>query len=305
MAARFSAVLVTYRRPNLLPIAFERLDSQTRRPDRLVIVDNDPYCGARKTVQTSSLRDVELEYLSPGENLGPAGGFALGMQTLLPGAADEDAILLLDDNDPLPPFDIIGQQLSLLDRLSDADPHAAGVGTHGATFDWRRARIRRMSGLDRGTVLVDHLHGGGYPLYRISAIRQVGGFSAQLFFGFEELEFGLRLKVDGLLLYVNGALNEQQRTWRRRELVTRLRPALGLDGITWRRYYSLRNLLHILLIHGHQGTAAKIAAVRGVGKPVANVLVAPRSAADHLGWNRRAISDAFAGRMGRTVEPTY
>ncbi len=306
MTVQIGAVLVTYRRPHLLPVAFERLAAQGRRPDRLILVDNDPDGGARSTVQQLSLRGTDVEYVNPGDNIGPAGGFALGMQRLLEGASDEDVILLLDDNDPLPPFDVLGAQLVFLDQLTEVDPAAAGVGLHGATFDWRTGRTRSTSAAKcSGTVRVDHLHGGGYPMYRVGAVRRVGQFSAPLFFGFEELEYGLRLTTNGYRLHLNRPLAERQTVWRRQELVSRSRPTFRVGPVTWRRYYSLRNLLHILLLHGHQTTAIKVAAVRGIGKPAANLILAPRLAAEHLSLDRRAVVDAFGGRMGRTVDPVY
>jgi GT2 family glycosyltransferase len=305
MTLRIGAVLVTYQRPHLLPVAFERLAAQERRPDALVLVDNDPRGGARSTVRRVSMPDTDIEYLNPGDNTGPAGGFALGMQRLLGGMGDEDVILLLDDNDPLPPFDVIRAQLTFLDRLVESEPAIAGVGLRGASFDWRTGRTRGIPESDRrNSVRVDHLHGGGYPMYRVGAVRRVGAFSAPLFFGFEELEYGLRLTTNGYGLQLNQRLAVRQSVWRRRELEFRAHPALRVGPATWRRYYSLRNLLHILLLHGRQAAAIRVAAVRGVGKPVANMVVAPRLAAEHLRWNRRAVSDAFGGRMGRTVDPS-
>lgn len=73
--------------------------------------------------------------------------------------------------------------------------------------------------------------------------------------------------------------------------------------MSWRRFYSLRNLLHVLVSTGHTSTAVRVAAVRGVAKPLANLPFAPRVSAHTLRWNARAIRDAFGGRLGRTVEP--
>lgn len=306
MTTKASAVLVTYRRPHLLPLAFERLAAQGSALGRLIVVDNDPECGAQETVAGFGPTGNEVEYVGSGSNLGPAGGFALGMQRILQDDQDDEAILVLDDNDPLPPFDVVSEQLELLDKLATEDPQTGGVGLYGGTFDFRSGRARRMQQWPRDCVApADHLHGGGYPMYRVAALREVGTFAAPLFFGFEELELGLRLTTSGYKLYVNGPLAQKQQTWRRQELQSHSKPMLGLEPISWRRYYSLRNLLYILLLHGFPRTAAKVAAIRGMGKPIANFVCAPRLSAEHIRWNWRAISDAFTGRMGRTVDPPF
>jgi len=80
MVTSVAAVLVTYRRPHLLPLAFERLEAQGIRPRRLVVVDNDPEGGAGETVAGLTITGTDVEYVSPGDNLGPAGGFSLGMR---------------------------------------------------------------------------------------------------------------------------------------------------------------------------------------------------------------------------------
>lgn len=306
MTTKVSAVLVTYRRSHLLPLAFERLAAQGSALGRLIVVDNDPECGANKTVGRFAPTGIEVEYVGPGNNLGPAGGFALGMQHILQDAHNDEAILVLDDNDHLPPFDAVGEQVVLLDNLAEEDPQTAGVGLYGGTFDFRSGRAQRARQWPRDCIApADHLHGGGYPMYRVAALREVGTFATPLFFGFEELEFGLRLTTSGYRLYMNGPLAQQQQTWRRQELQSHSKPMLGLGPISWRRYYSLRNLLYILLLHGFPRTAAKVAAVRGMAKPIANFVGAPRLSVEHIRWNCLAISDAFTGRMGRTVDPPF
>jgi len=56
--------------------------------------------------------------------------------------------------------------------------------------------------MDVNTESVDYLASGGAPLYRWAAVEMVGFFDADLFFGFEDLELGLRLRAHGLRLVV-------------------------------------------------------------------------------------------------------
>ena len=93
--SRLWAVVVTFRRPEGLKSMLQALGGQTKRPDRLVIVD----CGSEASVMEIA-RNVDAEYMDALENLGPAGGVALGMEHVLEHAASEDWLLLLDDDDP-------------------------------------------------------------------------------------------------------------------------------------------------------------------------------------------------------------
>jgi GT2 family glycosyltransferase len=146
---------------------------------------------------------------------------------------------------------------------------------------------------------VDHLHGGFFPCYRAEALRRTGSFRSELFFGFEELDLGLRLTLAGYSLYVSGQL------WTEVEphmvhSAPAAKPSWRLSKIHPRRYYSLRNLLSILLDHGFY-TAALRWAFMAIAKPMLNVVLNPRLALKHLRLNVSAIRDAFARHLGETV----
>ena len=72
----------------------------------------------------------------------------------------------------------------------------------------------------------------------------------------------------------------------------------------WRRYYSLRNQIAVLRRYGYTTTAARIALVRGLGKPVANLPRSPRRAVHALRQNVRAAWDGWRGHLGMTIDPT-
>ena len=70
------AVVVTHRRPDELAKSLDAVSSQSRRPDHLVVVDNDHDERVRDLVAG---QPVPTTYLGSRRNLGGAGGFALGM----------------------------------------------------------------------------------------------------------------------------------------------------------------------------------------------------------------------------------
>jgi glycosyltransferase involved in cell wall biosynthesis len=306
-------VLVTYRRPEALADTLGRIRAQTLRPDRLLVVDNGGGADVRDVVDRAAAAGLAAVYVDAGENLGPAGGFALGMEQLLADAGDDDWVFLFDDDDP-PFFDDAIENAARFGAAMVATDSATGaVGISGGRFDIDRGRVLRIGDAEiHDAVPVDHITGGGLPAYRVAAIRQVGVFRRELFFGFEELEYGLRLTRAGFHLYADG---EQ---WKHRKRVKREQgllpseeesanraatPGLRLTSDSWRRYYSLRNLVFILREMGADAAAARVALGRGVLKPLANLPLSPR-----LGWRALrsgvgAALDGWRGRMGRSVEP--
>ena len=298
-APRLLGVLVTHRRPAELATMLEVLAAQDRPLDRLVVVDNAPSDASRRLVASLA---PDAEYVAAPENLGPAGGIAVGMGRLLDGADDDDWIATLDDDDP-PGSSTLGALLEFGVAQRAIDPHTGAVGVAGIRLDRLRGRYLRVPEAElRGPVAVDSIGGNKWPVYSVAAIRAVGVFRPDLFFGHEELEFGLRLGAGGWTLYASGPL------WadlRRSEAVegAEISPSFAVPPADWRRYYSLRNLVRVLVDHGATTGAVYVSVVAGVAKPVANLAVRPGLAWSNLRQNVRALRDAWTGRLGRTVEP--
>ena len=293
-------IIVTYRRPRDLALMIEALDAQTRSPDRIFVVDNDPERSAEPVVDRSVLRS-RITYLPATTNLGPAGGIALGMQRVLSSAARDDWLILLDDDDPPTPDDLIERLHTFALDMARTHDRLGGVGAVGSRFDVGRGRVVRVPDEELvGPVRVDVIAGNQFPIYRVGAIREVGPFDERLFFGFEELEFCLRLRRAGFRLFARGDVWRIRRQNRPTPYVG-MTMSLGEPG--WRRYYSLRNLIFILRHNGQSLAAARISVVRGFLKPLANLPVSPRLSIRHLRLNAAAAWDGWTGRMGRRIEP--
>jgi len=294
-----SGVLVTYRRPDDLAAMLDALAAQQRPLDRLVVVDNDPSPESRALV---AQRAPAAEYVAAPGNLGPAGGIAVGMGLLLVGATDDDWIVTLDDDDPPGPT-VFAELADFAHRARTRDPRVGAVGASGVRFDRRRGRVIRIPDeeLD-GPVPVDSIGGNRWPTYSVRAIRAVGTFRSELFFGPEGPEFGLRLADAGFVLLSLGPMQHRMRVERGR-LAIDYKPSFAVSHVDWRRYYSLRNLVRILCLRRAVFGALYVTVVVGIGKPVVNLVRDPRVALENLRWNLRALRDGWSGRMGRTVEP--
>jgi glycosyltransferase involved in cell wall biosynthesis len=295
-------VLPTFRRQEYLATTLAALRRQTLRPHRLIVVDNEG-SGETERIVRSHADICDVSYVRAPENMGFAGGVALGMRHALRAAEDDDWIVLFDDDDPPRNDDVISVLHEFAREMREQDSRTAAVGISGGWFDWRRGRMRRVPDRELiGAVPVDHVAGNQLPFFLVRAIRDVGPFSDDVFFGLSELEFGLRLWRAGYSLYGHGPLWLEGRTVTGR-LNHTLRPSLSLEPLTWRRYYTLRNLIFILRRFGKPFVAVRVTIVQGFGKPMVNLFVNPNEAWTHLRVNARACRDGWFGRMGRRVEP--
>lgn len=282
------AVVVTYRRPTELARTLALLGEQHRRLDQIVVVDNGD--GEGKAVAEASTAAPRVHYVAASDNLGPAGGIELGMQEALSVGGPDAWILVVDDDDPPPDAEVLGDLEAALGRWTQRRPRLGGLALAGATLDWHRGRLHAAEPGD-----ADYLKSNWFPLYRAAAVRDVGPFDGSLFFGFDDLEFGLRMRAAGWDLIADPL--------GRTVPVGPSDPSWWLPRMDWRRYYSLRNLIWILRRHGRAVTAARLAVVVGVAKPLANMARHPRLAIAHLAQNLRAVHDGWRGRLGRTVQP--
>ena len=300
---RLIGVLVTYRRPVELANSLVRLAAQDRQLDHLIVVDNDADAVVASQVEALIEEGRNASYVVTTENLGPAGGIAIGMEHALRRARDRDWIVLVDDDDPPSGPNVLARLADFGAAMLEKDPRAAAVGLVGARFDWRSGRLHRVSdGELEGAVPVDYIGGNQFPFYLASAVRDVGPFDASLFFGFDDLEYGLRLRRAGYRLFGSGPmwLEERRRAGR---IGIDVSPSTGLGDANWRRYYSLRNTVRILKVGGRISAAARVGLVRCIGKPMLNLPRDPARAWRHLRLGLQAFRDGWIGRMGRTLEP--
>jgi glycosyltransferase involved in cell wall biosynthesis len=293
--SRLLGIVVTYKRPSELGQSLAALVAQTRRLDRLIVVNNEPGSDVRAVVEQHPLAAGTVSVIDTPDNLGPAGGIASGMEALLQDASDTDFVVVFDDDDPVVDNEVLAD---LAVAAAAGGPRLGGVGLRGAVLDRRTGRLRppSMAGSDAApSARVDYLKSGWTPLYSVRAIREIGPFDAGLFFGFDDLEFGLRLVDAGYLLEAHELGREQADP--------PSTPSLGYRRAEWRTYYTVRNLVIVLRRHASPSAVALTVLLQGVAKPLFNLLRGPRSGWPQCRMAWTAIWHATIGRHGRTVSP--
>lgn len=256
------AVTLTYRRHQLLRGTVSAIQAQSRPPDRVLVIDN-----GEEAVE--ALKDFEnVEILSTGENVGPAGGYAFGFEAALARGADK--IWAVDD-DTVPEPSCLAHLLDATDGLDTVVP------------------LQRKPGFDQG--FPPSWNG---PLLDAEAVRRVGPPRSDLFFWAEDSEFFLRLARAGVprrsvpeavVLHVNP---EARRRGSQRD---------------WRLYYEVRNGIWYRLraqpVTFHRlARAAQLAA-----RPLLSIVfLEPGKRASLQLWTK-AIADVAGNRLGKRVDP--
>ncbi|MFC5624591.1 glycosyltransferase family 2 protein [Algoriphagus winogradskyi] len=235
---RLGGFIITYNRSKILLDTIRQLFDQTHPPELLWIIDNSDNLETDHAIAT--LLDSRIRYFRMGYNAGPAGAAVKGLE--LCGKEGLDWIYWGDDNDP--PFrnDCFERLLA----ISEQNPFTGVLGTVGQFFDRKKGVIKRVQSrlLEKKDILeVDYVAGGMCMLVSGKVAR--GGIAPdpKLFFGFEELDFCLKVARKGFTIVVDCKLFLEAR--KKYERLDFERARYKKKESLVREYYSLRNLLLI------------------------------------------------------------
>jgi rhamnopyranosyl-N-acetylglucosaminyl-diphospho-decaprenol beta-1,3/1,4-galactofuranosyltransferase len=202
MTESVCTVVVTHRRPDQLAKSLDAVAGQTRRPDHLIVVDND---DDPRVAELVARQPVPSTYLPSQRNLGGAGGFALGMLTAL--ARGADWVWLADDDGRPADSSVLQKLLSCAARhsLAAVSPMVCNLDDPSRlAFPLRRGLVwrRNVAELRTGGVGQDLLPGIASlfngALFRASALETVGVPDLRLFVRGDEVEMHRRLVRSGL-----------------------------------------------------------------------------------------------------------
>ena len=201
MAETVCAVVVTHRRPDELAKSLDIVTAQSRRPDHLIVIDNDADDRVRDIVAG---QPIPTTYLASQRNLGGAGGFALGMLHAL--ALGADWVWLADDDGRPQDSEVLETLLRCAERhgLAEVSPMVCNLEQpERLAFPLRRGLAwRRLASELRTDGSGDLLPGIASlfngALFRASTIEAVGVPDLRLFIRGDETEVHRRLIRTGL-----------------------------------------------------------------------------------------------------------
>jgi GT2 family glycosyltransferase len=241
----FSAFIITFERASILKETISSILSQTNPPEKILIVDNSASFDTQELI--AGLSNIKLEYVRMGYNAGPAGAAKIGLEHLT--KEGFSWVVWCDDDDP-PKFE---DSFEVLRKTLALDNKIGIAGAVGSRFNWRTGFLKRLNDNElKGQVPVDSVAGGMVMFINTEVIKLGVLPDEALFFGFEELDFCLRVKQAGFKIVVNGEL-----AWRYREASGRLDLNTKTDRykgwkfqkskqLLWREYYSTRNMTYLL-----------------------------------------------------------
>ena len=201
MAETVCAVVVTHRRPDELAKSLDIVTAQSRRPDHLIVIDNDADDRVRDIVAG---QPIPTTYLGSHRNLGGAGGFALGMLHAL--ALGADWVWLADDDGRPQDSEVLETLLRCAERhgLAEVSPMVCNLEQPERLafplrrgLAWRRlaSELRTDGSGDLLTGIASLFNGA---LFRASTIEAVGVPDLRLFIRGDETEVHRRLIRTGL-----------------------------------------------------------------------------------------------------------
>ena len=242
-AESFAAFVMTYERPQILLVTLNKIISQSRPPQKILIVDNSTSIDTRDLIL--SLNNPSIEYYRVGYNSGPAGAACIGLEKL---SAQGFNWIYWGDDDDAPGFsDSFEILLNLIN--SRASEKIGMVGAVGQYVNRHTGNIVRVSDDEirkREFLSVDVIAGGQTMIVNAQLIKKGLIPNKEFFFSFEDLDICLKAKNAGFEILVPSILFSRLREkYNRFDLSSPLyQKKEGRAFI--RQYYSTRNMILIL-----------------------------------------------------------
>jgi GT2 family glycosyltransferase len=237
----FAAFIMTYQRVATLESTIKALLNQSCPPQKILIVDNDPDKSAE--VLLSKFSNILVEYHPVGYNSGPAGAAKIGLEIL--STQGYKWIGWIDDDDP----PIYNDTFEILLKKAELTDNCGCVGVVGQFFNKGNGLMVRVPDDElegNGVLEVDNIAGNMCKIINADVCLKKKVYPDEsLFFGFEELDFDLRMQEAGYVLVVDKELYKRHRVKFNRIGLQVKRGQKKDKNRIWRDYYSIRNSLII------------------------------------------------------------
>ncbi len=247
---KYSIVIVTYNRCELLKEAVECALAQSIRPSHVVIVNNNSTDGTKEYLDSINNSAVVIRNLK--ENVGGAGGFYYGIK--LAHELGDDWHLIIDD-DAMLSRDYVYRLGQFIVRYSDIGCVAGTVMTDGKIITDHRQRMTypgfRFKKIDKSeyqkkVFLCDTASFCGIMI-KDSIVASIGYPQKDYFIWYDDTEYCVRIrKVTRIAVVTSAKLNHK----------TVLTQAEWPRHYTWKDYYGIRN--RILMVNKHGNIIDKI-----------------------------------------------
>ncbi|WP_162247396.1 glycosyltransferase [Rhodanobacter sp. Root627] len=238
------AVVVTFNRKELLRSCVESLLAQSRKPDRILIVDNASTDGTLDMLITSGLLEHEVEHLPLSENGGGAGGFSAGLQHSIRKGAHW--IWMMDDD--ASPYPTALEEL--MEIAVDTTNVYGSLAVNGEDTSWTTTLLGENPRIvDKLTNVpeqsrVQSLPFLGFLIHR-DLVNKIGLPDAGYFIAADDIEYCMRAERAGAEIIIAGKSRIEHPKSERYIARVPGRKLICLKLPPWKRYYDTRNRLLI------------------------------------------------------------
>lgn len=245
ISAKYAIVIVTYNRADLLRECVAHAAGQTIPPKSIIIVDNAS-TDDTKTYLRSLNKEDGTDIISLSQNIGGAGGFAVGMERAL---QKNVACVLMIDDDAILAEDYMEKILAARNLYPQYKAFAGVVETEGQIDPFHRRNLSKP-GLMTKNVREEEYRQDYFTCDSASfcgmvvdaeLIREIGLPHAEYFIFYDDTEYSLRIcRYSKFLVAVGAKLNHKT------EVNNSNRPR----RYGWKDYYAIRNRLLMVKEHG-------------------------------------------------------
>lgn len=263
---KYSVVIVTYNRCELLKKCIDHVLGQSLSFDEIMIVDNHSEDGTKAYLKDICKRHEageeqkkgqKLHVIRTAKNLGGAGGFHLGIKQVM--KSDTDWVLLIDD-DAMLEADYLEKLHAFIQKNKDVNACSGTVMTEGVIDVSHRRKIgNRLLFLEQPVAKEQYRKDAFHYnfstfcglMVKKSVIWQIGLPKKEYFIWYDDTEYSMRLAEYGGIWNVNDAVLNHE---------TILTTGKGnfLERLNWKSYYGYRNRFDTISSHG---TKVQIGAV--------------------------------------------
>lgn len=247
-ATKYAVVIVTYNREVLLKECIENVASQTIAPDSIIIVNNASTDNTADYLEELNIKDKRYDIINLLNNIGGAGGFALGIGRSLEKSVD--CVLIIDD-DAMIAADYMEQILRARQQHPKYKAFAGTVRTDCKIDTFHRRNLRKIGLISKNCTEQEYGHfcfacdvaSFCGMVLDTSLIRQIGIPHAEYFIWYDDTEYSLRICQHSRFLVVTAAeLNHKTKT------IATVHPR----RYDWKDYYAIRNRLLMVNEHGNK-----------------------------------------------------
>ena len=299
---KFAAFVMTYERSAIILDTIKKLQSQTFPPEVILIVDNSTSYLTKNLFQDQAFQDVI--YYHVGYNSGPAGAAYYGLKELT--RLGYKWIYWGDDDNPPRDTFVIEDLFMGIAKLTQSNFKLGIIGEKGGIFNTKTGRIRSLSNSElqkNKYIEVDSIPGGHSMIVNSQVIKDGILPDPELFFGFEEFDFCLKVQKAGYKLFVDA-----EKWYKIRELASNTvidyqwkHTNLGDDTLIRREYYSTRNLLRIFYKH-HLYYSFVIHVTKSLGKMIYGLKFGSKYGSKMFKLQRFALRDFIKNQYGELKE---